>query len=105
MRRLSDVFIDDLDAGDLFEELPEPYGQLSTYQRIQITSIPEKVDSETKEVCQLIRKCVTLRNKWIEAKTPLFSTEKVQNSAQAVHPAARLRHRDEISYEPFEKST
>ncbi|CAH0486569.1 unnamed protein product [Peronospora farinosa] len=112
LRRLFDVFIDDLDAakddadaGDLFEELPEPYGQLSTYQRIQITSIPEEVDSETKEVCQLIRKCIILRKKWITINEPqmrLESTEKVQTHAHAVHTATRLRHRDEIPYEPFE---
>lgn len=51
---------------DLFDRIPEPYGQLSSYQRIQITSSPDEVDRETKEVCELIRKCVDMRKKWID---------------------------------------
>lgn len=53
------------DLEELFEKLPEPYGQLSSFQRIQITSAPDELDHETKEVCELIRKCVALRQKWV----------------------------------------
>ncbi|KAG7388510.1 hypothetical protein PHYPSEUDO_012296 [Phytophthora pseudosyringae] len=115
LRRLSEGFADDQGAaqdasgpGDLFETLPEPYGQLSTYQKIQITSAPDEVDRETKEVCELIRKCVALRKKWIavnEPKTPPPppSTPEAQTaSPRAAGAAAKLRHRDEIPYEPFE---
>ncbi|OWY93111.1 AMP deaminase, partial [Phytophthora megakarya] len=103
LRRLSEVAGDDQDASgpeDLFETLPEPYGQLSTYQRIQITSAPEEVDRETKEVCELIRKCVAMRKKWItvnEVQTP--PPTEVQTSPRAA--GAKLRHREEIPYEPF----
>lgn len=50
---------------DLFEKLPEPYGQLSSYQRIQITTAPDDIDHESKEVCEMIRKCIVLRKKWV----------------------------------------
>lgn len=52
---------------ELFEKLPEPYGQLSSYQRIQITSAPDDIDRESKEVCEMIRKCIALRKKWVSA--------------------------------------
>lgn len=50
---------------DLFESLPEPYGELSSYQRIQITSAPDEVDRETREFCDLIKKCMAMRKKWV----------------------------------------
>lgn len=50
---------------DLFERLPEPYGELSSYQRIQITSAPDEIDRETREFCDLIRKCMAMRKKWV----------------------------------------
>ncbi|KAG3004968.1 hypothetical protein JG687_00015083 [Phytophthora cactorum] len=112
LRRLSEVFVDDgrhdqsadSDPVDLFEKIPEPYGQLSTYQRIQITSAPGEVDRETKEVCELIRKCLALRKKWItanEPKIPEPPATEVQTSPRSAGAAAKLRHRDEIPYEPF----
>ncbi|RLN15350.1 hypothetical protein BBJ28_00026618, partial [Nothophytophthora sp. Chile5] len=112
LRRLSEVFVDDeeteesvTDTGDLFETLPEPYGQLSTYQRIQITSAPDEVDRETKEVCELIRKCVALRHKWLAVNEPDLSpspsAETPASPRAGAGGATRLRHRDEIPYEPF----
>ncbi|RLN52165.1 hypothetical protein BBJ28_00026651, partial [Nothophytophthora sp. Chile5] len=112
LRRLSEVFVDDeeteesvTDTGDLFETLPEPYGQLSTYQRIQITSAPDEVDRETKEVCELIRKCVALRHKWLAVNEPELlpspSAETTASPRAGAGGATRLRHRDEIPYEPF----
>ncbi|KAI9909297.1 hypothetical protein PsorP6_014897 [Peronosclerospora sorghi] len=114
LRELSQVSVDEVDdadgkdeskARDLFQTLPEPYGQLLTYQRIQITSIPHEVDRETKEVCELIRKCLALRKQWItvnEPETPLPTTEDVkQTNVPAAGAAAKLRHRNEIPYEPF----
>lgn len=88
---------------DLFDRIPEPYGQLSSYQRIQISTAPDDVDRETKEVCELMRKCVAMRKRWIspnEAHTPL---PPAQVPASPRSQGARLRHRDEIAYDPFAK--
>uniref|UniRef100_M4C6U9 Uncharacterized protein n=1 Tax=Hyaloperonospora arabidopsidis (strain Emoy2) TaxID=559515 RepID=M4C6U9_HYAAE len=57
LRHLPETAMDDLDAvkdeadaGDLFSSLPEPYGQLSTFQRVVITSTPdEEEDRETRD--------------------------------------------------------
>ncbi|KUF91071.1 hypothetical protein AM588_10005357 [Phytophthora nicotianae] len=114
LRRLSEVFVDDghdqsadSDPVDLFEKIPEPYGQLSSYQRIQITSAPEEVDRETKEVCELIRKCLALRKKWIAVNEPKIADPvetEVQTSPRSAGAAAKLRHREEIPYEPFKNA-
>ncbi|RLN64576.1 hypothetical protein BBP00_00003373 [Phytophthora kernoviae] len=112
LRRMSEVVVEDQDAlqddagpVDLFEKLPEPYGQLINYQRIQITNIPaEEVDRETKEVCELIRKCLDLRRKWITVnlpKSPHPATAEQSSSPRSNAAASKLRHRDEIPYEPF----
>ncbi|CAH0514989.1 unnamed protein product [Peronospora belbahrii] len=118
LRKLSEVLMDDYDAtqdnadaGDLFETLPAPYGQLSTYQRIEITSTGEDMDYETKEVCILIRKCLSLRNKWITVNedypatiwpSPSNVAMTTTTTTSSIHTGAKLRHRDEIPYTPYE---
>lgn len=110
LRRLSEDFFEDQsaegDPKDLFETLPEPYGDISAYQKIEITSIPGQVDKETKEVCELLRKCLALRKKWISVnestRLESFTTDGVlQHSPRSASGAAKLRHRDEIPYEPL----
>lgn len=106
LRRMSEVNLEDAAEDhsgpeDLFDTLPEPYGQLSTYQRIQITSAPGEVDRETKEVCELVRKCVELRTKWISVNEPVIPPPSNVPTSPRSAGAAKLRHRDEIPYEPF----
>lgn len=86
---------------DLFDRLPEPYGQLSTYQRIQITSAPDEVDRETKEVCELVRKCLAMRRKWMAPNELPPPPPPAQTPASPRQQGTRLRHRDEIEYDPL----
>ncbi|TYZ67790.1 hypothetical protein PybrP1_005565 [[Pythium] brassicae (nom. inval.)] len=90
------------DLEELFEKLPEPYGQLSSFQRIQITSAPDELDHETKEVCELIRKCVALRQKWVAINESSYTATPSPPPSPRQH-GARLRYRDEIPYEPLQR--
>ncbi|TDH65947.1 hypothetical protein CCR75_005441 [Bremia lactucae] len=95
----------DVGPGDLFETLPEPYGQLSAYQKIKITAVTGEVDRETIESCELIRKCLALRKKWIAVNEPTLpqstASEEGHSIPRAAGLATKLRHRDEIPYEPL----
>uniref|UniRef100_A0AAV1TFW6 AMP deaminase n=1 Tax=Peronospora matthiolae TaxID=2874970 RepID=A0AAV1TFW6_9STRA len=121
LRHLPETAMDDLDAvkdeadaGDLFLSLPEPYGQLSTFQRVVITSTPdEEEDRETGDVCELIRKCVALRKKWITVNelTPSSSSMDAPDhglsaaSSPRTHASgasSKFRHREEMPYRPFD---
>ena len=113
------------ETDDLFERLPAPYGVPSSFQRIQITSSHDEIDRETKEVCEMIRKCIALRRKWI-AVMEVVSVHVLPSSPPKPHggccvcflnqptipdsaelplspraPGARLRHREEIPYDPL----
>ena len=103
-----------IDLEELFESLPEPYGQLSSYQRIEITSSPDEIDRESKDVCAMIRTCLALRTKWVAINEVAPPAAAPPSPQQPPHPplhhqvssatAARLRHRDEIPYEPLQRA-
>jgi hypothetical protein len=97
---------------DLFERIPDPYGQASTFQRIQITSSTDEIDRETKEFCEMIRKCIAFRKKWMKVMELAVPSNKIiddnddNDETIPISPrqSGKLRHRDEIPYDPFEKS-
>ncbi|TMW59645.1 hypothetical protein Poli38472_004714 [Pythium oligandrum] len=88
---------------DLFEKIPEPYGEDSVYQKIQITSAPDDIDRETKEVCEMIRKCIELRKKWMKVMESSIPSEAEMPISPRQQSARLLRHRDELTYDPFER--
>lgn len=87
---------------DLFERIPEPYGVSNAYQKVQISSAPDDVDRETAEVCGMIRKCIQLRKKWM---APMESTLPPASADVPTSPRQlnRLRHRDELPYDPLSR--
>ncbi|KAJ0393237.1 hypothetical protein P43SY_004491 [Pythium insidiosum] len=105
LRGFSDVSLErePTELEDLFEKIPEPYGHDSTYQKIQISSAPEEIDRETKEVCEMIRKCIDLRKKWMAVMEPSIPTATELPVSPRSH-GTRLRHRDEIPYDPLQRT-
>lgn len=53
---------------ELFEAIPEPYYESTEFRRVIITNLKETSgDSDSKEACKLLQKCMKIREKWISA--------------------------------------
>ncbi|OQR98173.1 AMP deaminase 2 [Achlya hypogyna] len=91
----------------LFERIPEPYEDKSFFQRIHVSSADDEHDSETKDVCKSILKCIALREKWIEANA-LTTQPQDDTPEPPLSPGGsrrQLRHRDDLPYDIFDIHT
>lgn len=50
---------------NLFETIPEPYFQSTSFQRIVVTEIEESADADIKDACIKLQKCKQIREKWL----------------------------------------
>ncbi|KAL0584382.1 hypothetical protein ABG067_005733 [Albugo candida] len=91
-------------AEDLFERIPDPYMQYTSFQRIEITTTDDDIDRETREVCELIRKCLALRTKWVNV-TDVDAALSRRLSEESIHSprSSQFRHREELAYDPFSR--
>jgi hypothetical protein len=51
---------------ELFEAIPEPYFESAEFRRVIVTNLKDGAgDSDSKEACKLLQKCMKIREKWI----------------------------------------
>jgi len=51
----------DVEVADLFESIPEPYPHSQDFRRLIITETNEPVGEEVKQSCNILKKCLFLR--------------------------------------------
>jgi hypothetical protein len=84
----------------LFEGIPAPYPHSTTYQRVIITDGDDEVDRDTKTACGILKRCLDLREKYINHHhiTPSPSRKTLARSG-----SNQFRRRPEPHYNVFDR--